>query len=167
MEKKRCWGDGDTLMEKYHDDEWGVPVADDNKLFERFVLEMFQAGLSWRTILHKREAFRMVFKNFSIKKIAKFNDDDIKRMLNDKSIIRNELKIKSVVHNARAIIELRKNFGSFNLWLESLDLNKKDVDKQFKAHFKFVGPEIVKSFLQSIGKVETYHSKNCWKYKHV
>ena len=165
MEKKRCWGDGNPLMEKYHDGEWGVPVTDDNQLFERFVLEMFQAGLSWRTILYKREAFRKAFKNFSIEKVAKFNDDDIKRMLNDKSIIRNELKIKSAVYNAGVIVVLKKNFGSFNKWLDSLDLKRKDIDKHFKTQFKFVGPKIVKSFLQSIGKVETAHSKDCWKYK--
>ena len=165
QERKRCWGDGDPEMEKYHDEEWGVPVRNDNMLFERLTLEMFQAGLSWRTVLHKRKAFRNAFENFSAEKIAKFSDNDVKRLLKDSSIIRNELKIRSTIHNAQAVLKLKKENGSFKRWLDTIDPKSKNVDKEFKKHFKFMGPEIVRMFLMSVGKFENVHMKGCWKAK--
>ena len=163
--EKRCWGDGDPASEKYHDEEWGMPLKGDNEFFERLSLEMFQAGLSWRTILHKRQAFRKAFANFSIKRVAGFTQRDVKRLLNDKSIIRNELKIKSVIYNAKVFLQLKAEFGSFEKWLDTIDVNDAEVYKVFKKHFKFMGPEVVKSFLMSASKIPSWHGKNCWKYR--
>ena len=152
-------------MEKYHDIEWGVKIKDDDKLFERLSLEMFQAGLSWRTVLHKRAAFRKAFKDFSIIKIANFSEKDVKRLLKDSSIIRNELKIRSTIYNAKKALDIQKTFGSFRKWIDSLDANDKNVYKEFKKHFKFMGPGVVESFLMSTGRIETHHMKGCWKAK--
>ena len=163
-DRKRCWGDGDALLEKYHDEEWGTPLKNDDQFFERLTLEMFQAGLSWRTILYKREAFRKAFDRFSITKIANYDRKDLERLLKDKSIIRNQLKIKSAIYNAKVFIQLKKEFGSFEKWLNNIDVKDENVHKIFKKHFKFMGPEIVKSFLMSTGKIPDCHEKNCWKY---
>ena len=152
-------------MEKYHDNEWGVKIKDDDKLFERLSLEMFQAGLSWRTVLHKRAAFRKAFKNFSILKVANFSKKDVKRLLKDSSIIRNELKIRSTIYNAKKVLDIQKTFGSFRKWIDSLDANDKNVYKEFKKHLKFMGPGVVESFLMSTGRIETHHMKGCWKAK--
>lgn len=163
--KKRCWGDGDPLMEKYHDEEWGKSLENDNQYFERLTLEMFQAGLSWRTILHKRQAFRKAFENFSVAKVANYTEKDVRRLLNDKSIIRNQLKINSAVYNAKVFIQIKKVSGSFEKWLNAIDVNDRNVHKIFKQKFKFMGPEIVKSFLMSVGKIPERHFKGCWKFK--
>ena len=152
-------------MEKYHDNEWGVKIKDDDKLFERLSLEMFQAGLSWRTVLHKRAAFRKAFKDFSILKVANFSEKDVKRLLKDSSIIRNELKIRSTIYNAKKVLDIQKTFGSFRKWIDSLDAKDKNVYKEFKKHFKFMGPGVVESFLMSTGRIETHHMKGCWKAK--
>ena len=104
MEKKRCsWAVDDPLLIQYHDEEWGVPLESDDALFERMTLEVFQAGLNWRLILHKRASFRKAFKNFSIERVASYTERDVARLLNDKSIIRNRLKIESTIENARRL----------------------------------------------------------------
>ena len=118
MEKHRCgWCKGDVLYEKYHDEEWGVPVKDDDLLFEFLILETFQAGLSWITILRKRENFRQAFDHFDYKKIAKYGEPKIESLLQDAGIIRNKLKIRATVTNAQAYIALQKEFGSFSNYI--------------------------------------------------
>ncbi len=118
MEKTRCpWPTGDKLMEKYHDSEWGVPLHDDRKIFEFIVLDAFQAGLSWKTILHKRENFRRAFDNFQPDKIAQYNKEDYERLLLDSGIIRNRAKINSTITNAERFLEVQSEFGSFNKYI--------------------------------------------------
>ena len=163
--KQRCWGTGDPLMERYHDKEWGVPLKNDDQYFERLTLETFQACLSWRTILLKRQAFRRTFENFSISKVANYTERDVKRLLNDKSIIRNRLKINSAIYNANVFIQLKKELGSFKKWLDTIDVKDRNVHGVFKEKFKFMGPEIVRSFLMSVGKIQECHEKGCWKFK--
>ena len=118
MDKLRCdWCIGDPLYEQYHDEEWGVPVYDDNKLFEFLILETFQAGLSWITVLRKRENFRAAFDHFNYKKIAKYNQDKIDSLLENAGIIRNRLKIKATISNAQAFIAIQKEFGTFSKYI--------------------------------------------------
>lgn len=161
--QKRCWGDGDSASENYHDYEWGQPLKTDDEFFERLTLEIFQAGLSWRTVLHKRESFRKAFQNFSVEKVSQFNERDVKNLLGDKSIIRNRLKIESAIHNAKVFLKLKKEFGSFENWLNQNNLLDKNTYKIFQKYFKFMGPEIVKMFLMSVGKIPAEHGKGCWK----
>lgn len=163
-EKRRCWGDGDPVMEKYHDEEWGVKLKTDDEFFERLSLEMFQAGLSWKTILYRRESFRKAFKKFSVEKVSRFGKKDFQRLLKDRSIIRNRLKIESTIYNAKSILQIRKEFGSFRKWLSSIDTYDKNAYKEFQKRFKFMGPEIVRMFLMSTGNIPS-HEKFCWKYK--
>ena len=114
--KKRCdWTKDDPLMNTYHDKEWGVPVHDDQKHFEFLVLDAFQAGLSWKTILYRREGFRKAFANFDVNKVAKFNEDRLQKLMLDASIIRNRLKIYGTVKNAKTFIKVQKEFGSFDI----------------------------------------------------
>jgi DNA-3-methyladenine glycosylase I len=115
---KRCqWSGKDPLMINYHDKEWGAPIYDDNKWFELIVLESFQAGLSWKTILHKREGFRNAFYNFNVVKTSEIQESQILKLMENKSIIRNKLKIRSTVSNAKAFIEIQKEFKSFNIYM--------------------------------------------------
>ena len=115
----RCWGsdDSDNLMQSYHDKEWGVPVHEDNRLFEIIVLDGAQAGLSWRTILHKRENYRQAFNNFDVKKVAKYNTKKIRQLLKNEGIVRNKLKIASAIRNAKVVLEIQKEFGSFDKYI--------------------------------------------------
>jgi DNA-3-methyladenine glycosylase I len=165
-EVKRCsWvPEGDELYQKYHDEEWGVPVYDDKKIFEFLVLESFQAGLSWRTILYKRENFRRAFVGFDFKKVAKFNSSDIKRLLKDKGIIRNRLKIEATINNAQRFLEVRKEFGTFSKYMwkwKKVEDWAKDLKKR---GFKFLGPTILYAHMQAIGMVND-HATNCFKNK--
>ena len=115
MNKHRCgWCEGDSLYEAYHDKEWGVPVKDDDTLFEFLILETFQAGLSWITVLKKRDNFRKAFDNFDYKKIANYNQDKIDELLDNPGIIRNKLKVNATVSNAKAFMDVQKEFGSFS-----------------------------------------------------
>ena len=118
-----CWGDVDPLMADYHDREWGVPLRDDGKLFEFLVLEGFQAGLSWATILRKRENFRKAFAGFEPGRVAKFGARDVKRLLADAGIIRNRLKIEAAIHNAKRFLEVQEEFGSFSAYIWSFVRN--------------------------------------------
>ncbi|MDQ5962482.1 MAG: DNA-3-methyladenine glycosylase [Patescibacteria group bacterium] len=149
----------------YHDKHYGVPIRDDDELFGRLIMEINQAGLSWRTILMKEKGFRGAYHNFSITKVSKYKEKDIARLLNDANIIRNRLKIHAAVYNAQEISKLQKEFGSFRKWL---DKNAKEAgtDKKkwvllFKKHFKFVGGEIVGEFLMSINVLPGAHDKHC------
>jgi DNA-3-methyladenine glycosylase I len=173
-------------MIEYHDTEWGVPVHDDTKLFEFLVLDAMQAGLSWRTVLHKRENFRRAFRGFDPEKVAKFGRRDVERLIKDEGIIRNRLKIESSITNARALLEVRKEFGSFDsyIWsftggktvdnrLEGLDDMQVDsaesraMSKDMKKRgFKFCGPTICYAFMQAAGMVND-HLVSCFRYREV
>lgn len=153
------------IHQHYHDQEYGFPVSSDNVLFERLVLEINQAGLSWELMLKKRVAFNQAFKNFDVEKVSRFGSRDMTRLLNDAGIIRNRLKIEAVIHNAKVIKGIQKERGSFVEWLrlhsnENYEL--KDWVKLFKKQgFKFIGGEVMKEFLQSVGHLPSPHDKLC------
>lgn len=180
---KTCsWPGNDPLMIEYHDTEWGVPVHDDRKLFEFLVLDAFQAGLSWKTILHRREGFRKAFDNFDAAKIAAYTEDDYNRLLNDSGIIRNRAKIRGTIKNAKVFLEVQKEFGSFNTYIwqfiggktmvnhwEDLkqipatspesDAMSKDMKKR---GFTFCGSTICYAFMQAAGLVDD-HLEGCFR----
>jgi DNA-3-methyladenine glycosylase I len=152
----------------YHDKYYGFPIKNDNELFERLVLEINQAGLSWNTILNKQKNFKKAFHNFNIKKVASYKNSDRKRLLSDPGIIRNRLKIDAAIHNANVILGIKKEFGSFKKWLDHHKTNSKDEwVKLFKKTFKFTGGEIVNEFLMSTGYLSGAHVKNCFIYNKV
>jgi DNA-3-methyladenine glycosylase I len=153
----------DPLLTAYHDEEWGVPLEDDDELFERLTLELFQAGLSWRLILRKREAFRKAFHGFSIDRVASFTERDVKRLLGDDGIIRNRLKIESTIENARRLRRIIDEHGSFARYLSSLTGTPEELYKEFRQRFRFMGPKIAESFLLSIGRLDGAHEPGCWK----
>jgi DNA-3-methyladenine glycosylase I len=184
---KRCeWAEGDELMQTYHDTEWGVPLHDDTKLLEFLVLDGAQAGLSWSTILRKREGYRKAFDNFDAYKIANYSDEDISRLLADPAIVRNRRKIASAIANSRAFLEIREQFGTFDRYIwqfvsgqprrngwkklddipaitpESLAMSK-DL---LKKGFAFVGPTICYAFMQAAGMVND-HLVDCFRYREV
>jgi DNA-3-methyladenine glycosylase I len=131
----------------YHDTKYGFPIKDDNELFCRLVMEINQAGLSWTTILKKETSFRKAYHNFEIKKVASYKDRDINRLLNDAGIIRNRLKINAAIENAKKILQLQKEYGSFRSWLDAHHpLSKNDWVKLFRSNFRFTGGEIVNEF---------------------
>ncbi len=187
MDKKRCaWCIGQHLMEEYHDKEWGVPVHDDLKLFEFLVLDAFQAGLSWSTILKKRENFRKAFEGFDYKKIAKYDQKKIDELLKNEGIIRNKLKVNATITNAKAFVEVQKEFGSFDKYIwqftgskmiinkfktwKEIPPNSKESDTMSKdlkkRGFKFVGSTICYAFMQAAGMVND-HETGCFRYKEV
>lgn len=147
----------------YHDNHYGVRIEDDNELFCRLIMEINQAGLSWRTILLKENGFRKAYHNFDIKKVATYGEKDFERLMNDSGIIRNKLKINAAIYNAQKIVEIQGEYGSFRKWLDTQepDLNKDEWVKLFKKHFKFVGGEIVGEFLMSIDMLGGSHDKEC------
>lgn len=184
---KRClWADSDPLLGEYHDREWGVPVHDDRKLFEFLVLEGAQAGLSWLTILKKRDSFRLAYDGFDPTKIAKYSSGDIKRLLADPGIIRNQLKIAATITNARKFLEAQKEFGTFNKYawqfvggkpikhrfrsLSAIPAKTKESDMMSKdlqrRGFKFAGSTICYAFMQAVGMVND-HTTNCFRYNKV
>ena len=157
-----------ALHKKYHDNHYGFPIHDDNELFGRLILEINQAGLSWETILKKEASFRAAYSNFDIEKVAAYTETDRERLLNDAGIIRNKLKINAAIENAKTIIELQKQFGSFEKWLQHHHPKTKDEwVKIFKKTFRFTGGEIVNEFLMSIGYLPGAHSPNCHIYNIV
>lgn len=150
----------------YHDKFYGVDIKDDDDLFERLVLEINQAGLSWNTILNKQENFKKAYHNFNIKKVANYKEKDRARLLIDVGIIRNRLKIDATIYNANVILSLQKQYGSFYKWLKNhKGINKEDWVKLFKKTFYFTGGEIVGEFLMSIGFLPGAHIESCKKYK--
>lgn len=152
----------------YHDKEYGFPLTDDNALFGRLILEINQAGLSWTTILHKQENFRKAYQNFSIKKIAAYKEKDFERLMNDAGIIRNRLKINAAIENAKTILQIQKQEGSFYKWLTKHHPQDKAAwVKLFKQTFKFTGGEIVGEFLMSIGFLPGAHVAHCAIYKKI
>jgi len=187
MKRTRCWGgNGDELMTAYHDREWGVPLHDDRKIFEFLVLEGMQAGLSWRTILHKRENFRRAFHGFDVERVARYGARDVKRLLADAGIIRNRLKIQAAINNARRFLEVRREFGTFAryMWgfvhgrpvqsrlrsfadMPALTSLSDEISLDLKARgFKFVGSTVVYSHLQATGLVND-HLVTCVRYPEI
>lgn len=173
-------------MISYHDTEWGVPTYDDKKIFEFLVLESAQAGLSWRTILHRRKGYKKAFANFNPNKVALFSKKDVTRLLKDTGIIRNRLKIEATINNAKRFLEVKKEFGSFTsyMWgfvegkpidgrrksLEELPVTTKEATKfanDLKIRgFKFLGPTTIYAHMQAVGMAND-HLKNCFRYKEV
>ena len=178
-EPVRCaWCGSDPLYTAYHDNEWGVPVHDDSKLFEMLLLEGFQAGLSWITILRKREAFRRAFRGFDAARIARFGKRDVERLMGDAGIVRNRLKIESATINAKAYLAAQREFGSFDAFIWSFTRGTTILGDKVRATspesdrmskelarrgFKFVGSTICYAFLQAVGMVDD-HTADCWKY---
>jgi len=182
-EKQRCaWSQNDALMQQYHDEEWGVPVRDSRELWEILMLEGFQAGLSWQIILRKREGFRKAFKNFDPKKVAKFTEDDIERLMQDEAIIRARAKIKATIEGAKIYLVMEKAGESFSSYIWNMaggkaiqnsgplpaksELSEAMSKALKKRGFKFVGPVIVYAFLQAAGIVND-HAEDCFRRKVV
>ena len=185
--KTRCqWCGSDPLYVSYHDDEWGVPVHDDRHLFEMLLLDGAQAGLSWLTILRKRDNYRKAFRDFDYRKIAKFSKRDVEGLLGNAGIVRNRLKIESAVRNARSVLAIRKEFGTLDsfLWryLDGIPLQNEwksmaelppqtdlsdAMSKDLKRRgFSFVGPTICYAFMQSVGMVND-HTTDCFRYEAI
>jgi len=158
----------DAFNRIYHNTQYGFPLDDDNLLFERLILEINQAGLSWITILKKADNFRTAYHGFKIEKIAKYDEKDRARLLADAGIIRNRLKVNAAIVNAQKILELRKEHGSFRGWLDANHpLTKDEWTKLFKRTFIFTGGEIVNEFLMSTGYLPGAHQDDCPVYKKV
>ncbi|MFT3979956.1 MAG: DNA-3-methyladenine glycosylase I [Ferruginibacter sp.] len=156
------------LHKNYHDNHYGFPIHDDDELFGRLIMEINQAGLSWETILKKESSFRKAYHNFSIKKVAAYKEKDRERLLNDPGIIRNRLKVNAAIENAGTILQLQKEHGSFEKWLESHHpKTKEEWVKLFKKTFRFTGGEIVNEFLMSIGFLAGAHDASCPVHKKV
>lgn len=154
--------DADNLHKIYHDTAYGFPILDDNELFERLVLEINQAGLSWNTILQKQQNFKKAYSQFELQVVANYGAEDVARLLQDAGIIRNRLKVHAAIHNAQVIVQLQESYGSFNAWLDyHHPLVLKDWMKLFKKTFKFTGGEIVNEFLMSIGYLDGSHVDGC------
>ena len=185
--KKRCdWTGNDDLMNEYHDKEWGVPVHDDKKHFEFLILDAFQAGLSWKTILYRREGFRKAFADFDVEKVARFTEKKLEKLMQDTGIIRNRLKIWGSVQNAKSFIQIQKEFGSFDKYIWQFTKNKtiqnkwktmKDIpatskesdamSKDMKKRgFTFVGSTICYAYMQAAGMVND-HLTGCFRYKGI
>ncbi len=160
----RCaWAQASPELQKYHDTEYGFPVTDNRAYFERLILELFQAGLSWRTILAKRSAFRHAFAAFSPQKVGAFTYKDIQRLKDDKNIVRNTLKIEAAIYNARVFDRLARRKGGFKSFIETLPLdNRSATISVFKQTFKFMGPKIVEEFLMSTGHWPVRHEAGCF-----
>ncbi len=181
----RCWGGDDPLMSAYHDREWGVPEHDDQKLFEHLSLDAFQAGLSWRTILHKRDNFRAAFADFDPSVVARFDEGDRQRLLADAGIVRNRQKIEATIRNAQLVLEIQRELGSFDqfIWsfsghetlrgepksdwreLPSTSPESEAMSVALKQHgFKFVGSTICYAFMQAVGMVDD-HLIGCFRFQ--
>ena len=158
----------DNVHVRYHNTEYGFPILNDNELFARLVLEINQAGLSWTTILNKKENFFKAFDNFDIKKVAGYTEKKKQKLLLDAGIIRNRLKIEAAIENAKKILILQKEYGSFKNWLDGHHPKSKDEwVKIFKANFRFTGGEIVNEFLMSSGYLPGAHAETCSVYKKI
>ncbi|MFX1256098.1 MAG: DNA-3-methyladenine glycosylase I [Promethearchaeota archaeon] len=184
---QRCeWAGNDPLMIEYHDKEWGVPAHDDRELFEFLILEGAQAGLSWSTILKRRQAYQQAFDNFNPQKVAKYSEKDIENLIANTGIIRNKLKIKSAINNAQKFLQVQEEFGSFNKYIwqfvdyrpiqnrfqnlselpASTDISKKMSQDLKRRGFNFVGPTICYAFMQAVGMVND-HVLSCFRYEEI
>ena len=158
----------DNPNKHYHDHAYGFPIEDDNELFERLVLEINQAGLSWTLMLKKQKAFQAAYSGFDIAKVAAYTEADRERLLADADIVRNKLKVNAAIHNAQQILALQAEHGSFKQWLDAHHpRSKEEWVKLFKKQFKFVGGEIVNEFLMSTGYLSGAHSEDCPVYAEV
>jgi DNA-3-methyladenine glycosylase I len=186
QEFTRCWNTDNPLYVKYHDEEWGVPLHEDDKLFEFLVLDGFQAGLSWLIILKKREAFRKAFDNFDPEKVANYGGKDVERLVKDSTIVRNRLKILATINNARCVLKVQQEFGSFDkyIWqfvhgeaiqnsfsklsdLPAESEESKTMSKDLKKRgFQFVGPTVCYAFMQAAGLVND-HLVTCFRYNQI
>ncbi|HDL60593.1 MAG: DNA-3-methyladenine glycosylase I [Candidatus Aminicenantes bacterium] len=185
--RRRCeWASEDPLLQNYHDREWGVPEHNDQKLFELLILEGAQAGLSWSTILKKRENYRRAFDKFDARKISGYDEEKIRELLSDEGIIRNRRKIEATIQNARAFLTIQKEFGSFdayiwqfvggkpkkNAWKTIEEVPSRSPESEamsrdlMKRGFKFVGPTICYAFMQAIGMVND-HTIDCFRYNEI
>jgi DNA-3-methyladenine glycosylase I len=181
----RCpWAEGDERMAKYHDEVWGVPVHDDQKLFAKLSLDLMQAGLMWRTILYKQENFEKAFDNFHVETVARYDETKYNKLMQDAGIVRNQLKIRAIINNAARVLEVQKEFGSFDAYLWSFTKGKTiknswqnlgdipdstplsdAISKDLKKRgFRFVGTTIIYAFLQAVGIVND-HLKTCFRYE--
>lgn len=178
MSENRCtWAGSDEVYIRYHDEEWGVPTHDDRELFEMLVLESFQAGLSWITILKKRENFRRAFDDFDVRKVASYDDAKVEELRMNEGIIRHKGKINAAINNAQVFIEIQDEFGSFDeyIWgftdgeiIKAEFLTESELSRHIskdlkKRGMKFVGPTIIYSYLESIGVIDN-HQECCFKY---
>jgi DNA-3-methyladenine glycosylase I len=180
MDKKRCrWvPEGDELYVRYHDEEWGRPEHDDGRLYEMFLLEMFQAGLSWRLLLHKRENFRKAYDGFDVDKVAAYGEADVERLMADAGIVRNRAKIEASISNSRIFKEIQKEFGSFDSYIwhftggktirEDLSVTRDGLSDEVSSDLKkrgcrFAGTTSIFSFLQSVGIINS-HDPDCFVY---
>ena len=178
MSENRCtWAGSDEVYVRYHDEEWGVPTHDDRELFEMLVLESFQAGLSWITILKKRENFRRAFDEFDVRKVASYDDAKVEELRMNEGIIRHKGKINAAINNAQVFIEIQDEFGSFDkyIWgftdgeiIKAEFLTESELSRHIskdlkKRGMKFVGPTIIYSYLESIGVIDN-HQECCFKY---
>jgi DNA-3-methyladenine glycosylase I len=146
----------------YHDNHYGFPIESDNELFERFIFEINQAGLSWDLILKKQETFRQAYHQFNIAIVAGYDETEIKRLLNDQGIVRNKLKVNAAIYNAKVIVKLQEEMGSFKNWIDHHHpKSKEDWVRIFKKTFKFTGGEIVNEFLMSTGYLKGAHDEDC------
>ncbi len=162
-DRVRCaWAQSDDLIARYHDEEWGKTPGSDNQYFESLMLEVFQSGLSWRTILHRREGFRQAFARFSIPVVANYTQHEVERLMEDEKIIRHRGKIEAAIINARAFQTIQKQAGSFRDWLQHMPCDDRVIYRALKPHLKFFGPTVCISFLQSVGKVTPPHDPDCW-----
>lgn len=186
MKKSCAWGVTNPMMLAYHDTEWGVPLHDDRKLFEFLLLDGFQAGVSWSIVLNKRENFRKAFRNFDPRRIAKYTEKDVERLLANPGIIRNHLKIRAAINNAQRFLEVQKEFGSFDKYIWRF-VSGKPIKHKFKSiseipstspesdamsndlrarGFQFVGSTICYAFMQAAGMVND-HERGCFRYRQV
>lgn len=186
MNKKRCQWASKEIFHQYHDQEWGLPVHDDKIHFEFLTLEAAQAGLSWETILKRREGYRKSFANFNPKKVAKFTEKDFEKLIKNPEIIRNKLKVRAAINNAKKFLEVQKEFGSFDKYIWSFVNNKPVINEWKKMSelpatseesgalskdlrkrgFKFVGPTIMYAHMQAVGLVND-HEVSCFRHKEV
>jgi DNA-3-methyladenine glycosylase I len=183
---KRCWDTDNPLYIRYHDEEWGVPVHEDNKIFEFLVLDCFQAGLSWLIILKKRDAFRKALDNFDPEKVARYTEKDVERLVEDSNIVRNRNKILATIKNARCFLEVQKEFGCFSVYIWQF-VNGRTIQNSFvqlsdlpaesdesramskdlkKRGFQFVGPTICYAFMQAAGLVND-HLVTCFRHNQI
>lgn len=159
---------GHKVHGPYHDLDYGTPQSDDRVLFERMVLEINQAGLSWLTILNKRSSFSTAYHGFAPEIVAAYGEEDVARLLSDPAIIRNKLKINAAIHNAQQILRIKESHGSFHQWLLAHHpLTKEAWVKLFKQNFRFMGGEIVGEFLMSLGYLPGAHGRTCWRFHEI
>lgn len=169
----RCeWANGNELMARYHDTEYGFPVTDDQIIFERLMLEIYQAGLTWNLVLQKRKEFNKVFFNYNIQKVSEMTENDTVKLLDNPNIIRNKMKLNTTVHNAKNSLKIIKKYGSLFKYFSQLPYKYKKLNdlkvvvKQMKKdNFKFIGPLILEEFFLSIGLNKVKHSSICFLYK--